>query len=430
MTDRMWHQRRLPGLAILALFCILLGCGGEQEGSDGRAVIRIAHWWGSSRALWDTVIQEFEKENPSIHVEQEVMSFNVLKDKVLTQSAAGESVGDLIPLEDWFAQEIVQRDYFIDIRPWLERDLAPDEYFPQSIGTFRVGNAVRAFPIALGSYPLFYNRDIFDRYGESYPDSSWTFDTLVTVARRLTRDEDGDGRPETWGFMLDNSGGLDGTIWSLGGRILTEDLKRGAMSEPSTLAALQFWVDLVQRHRVAPPPASLMGGTSSGGALQDFMTGRFAMAILGSHQVGSGAPFRWDIAYPPRGPAGRKVLRFAAAFGIPKSSQHPEAAWTFLMWIVKHMPPRYAAPMFYGHVPNSRRLAYAPEYLQSEPRISRGILVDMISRFSFSYWRTKWFQFRDQGFLPEIDLAVQGKKSVVSASADADSRINEVLGGE
>lgn len=420
-------SRRLV-LMLLSFALLLPACGEEGSNDDDRQVVRIAHWWGDSRDLWEQVIAEFEKANPKIRVEQEVMSFNVLKDKVLTQSAAGEDVGDLIPLEDWFAQELVQRDYFVDIKPWLERDLKDAEYFPQSIETFRNGATIRAFPIALGTYPLFYNRDAFDSAGERYPDSAWTYDTLVAVAIRMTHDDNGDGRPDRWGFMLDNSGGFDGLIWSMGGRILTDDLRRGAMSEPATQRALQFWVDLVRRHHVAPEPASLMGGTSSGGALQDFMTGRFAMAILGSHQVGTRAPFRWDIAYPPRGSSGRKSLRFAAAFGIPKSSRNAVAAWRFLTWIVREMPARYAARMFYGHVPNSRRLARSAEFLGSEPQIHREILVDMIERFSFSYWRTKWFQFRDQGFLPEVDQAVQGRKSVGEASEDADKRINEVLG--
>lgn len=418
-------------MAALLVGPVVMSCGGDETSDDqGRTVIRIAHWWGDSKDLWAEVIKEFERENPTIHVEQEVMSFNVLKDKVLTQSAAGESVGDLIPLEDWFAQELVQRDYFVDVKPWIDRDLKPSEYFQQSTGTFRNGETIRAFPIALGTYPLFYNRDLFDKAHETYPDSTWTYDTLVAVAQRLTRDDDGDGKPEQWGFMLDNSGGLDGTIWSLGGRILTDDLKKGAMSEPGTLVALHFWVDLVRKYHVAPLPASIMGGTSSGGALQDFMTGRFAMAILGSHQVTSKAPFKWDITYPPSGPAGRKVLRFAAAFGIPKSSKHPDAAWRFIRWIIQKMPPSYAARMFYGHVPNSRRLSSATEFLESEPVIHREVLVDLIDRYSFSYWRTKWFQFRDQGFLPEIDLAVQGEKSIEQAASDADRRINEVLRGE
>lgn len=407
---------------------VLSSCGGEEKPADGKKVVRISHWWSDAKDLWSEVIAEFEKTHPDIRVEQEVMSFNVLKDKVLTHSAAAEDVGDLIPLEDWFAQELVQRDYFADLQPWVTRDLDSTVIFPISLGTFRNGATLRAFPIALGSYPLFYNKAIFDSAGIPYPDTTWTFDTLLAVAKRLTKDTDGDGRPEQYGFLLDNSGGFDGTIWSMGGAVLTDDMKRSAFNEPRTLAALRYWVDLVRLHKVAPENASILGGTSSGGSLRPFETGRFAMAILGSHTVAGGTPFQWDIALPPKGSAGRKYLRFAAAFGIPKTSKNADAAWEFIRWIVEDMPPQYAARMFYGLVPNSRRLAASQEFRTSEPRYNRQVLIDMIENHSFSYWRTKWLQFRDQGFLPEVDLMISGEKTVEQAAADADKRINEVLG--
>lgn len=421
----------IVAITLLVALLSTAGCGDSKSGettSDGRKIVRIAHWWGDAQSLWDSVIVEFEKSHPDIHVEQEVMSFNVLKDKVLTQSAAGEHVGDLIPLEDWFAQELVQRDYFVDLAGWVERDLKPEEYFPISLGTFKNGATLRAFPVALGSYPLYYNIDIFKAAGERFPDSTWTFDTLRAVAQRLTRDTDGDGKPEQWGFLLDNSGGFDGAIWSLGGAVLTDDMKKSAFNEPRTIAALHFWVDLVRKYKVAPQNASLLGGTSSGGAMRPFETGRFAMAMLGSHTVGPTTSFAWNIALPPKGLGGRKSLRFAAAFGIPKTSKNPEAAWEFLRWIEKEMPSRYAARMFYGLVPNSPRLASSPEFLESAPKIDRSILIAMIEHYSFSYWRTHWLEFRDQGFLPEVDQMISGEKTVEAGAAAAEARINEVLG--
>ena len=62
-------------------------------------------------------------------------------------------------MEDWFAQELLPRDFLADLQPYVTRDLKPDQIFPISLQTFRNGNALKAFPIALGSYPLFYNKE-------------------------------------------------------------------------------------------------------------------------------------------------------------------------------------------------------------------------------------------------------------------------------
>lgn len=419
-------------LPLVMLVVMASGCGGDADHpSDGKTVIRVAHWWGDSQKEWQAAIAEFERTHPNIRVEQQVLSFNVHVQKVLTSAAADAEVGDLILLEDWFAQELLNRDYLVDLKPFIDRDLKPEEYFPISLETYRNGQAIRAFPVALGSYPLYYNKDLFDAAGVSYPDSTWTYDTLLAAAQKLTKDTDGDGKPDQWGFLLDNSGGFDGLIYSMGGAVLTPDLKHSAFAQPATVNALNFWVDLVRKYHVAPQNASILGGSSSGGSLRPFETGRFAMGMLGSF-LGfyRDAKFRWDIALPPKGAAGRKYLRFGAAFGIPKSSKHAEAAWEFLRWMVKEMPPEQAGLLFAGLVPNSRRLAGSAAYLDAAPKVNRRVVIDMIENHSFSYWRTKWLQFRDQGFQPEVDLMVAGEKSVPQGAADASKRIDEVLNGE
>jgi multiple sugar transport system substrate-binding protein len=420
-------SRRSILLPLLAL--LLASCSGDSKPeSGGKRKVVISHFWADVQDVWEEAIVEFEKSHPDIDIEQQAVSFDVHYKKVLTTAAAGSDIGDLVLLEDWFAQELLEREFLVDIGPWVQRDLKPEDFFEVSLDTYTKGGALRAFPVALGTYPLFYNKDLFDAAGVRYPDSTWTYDTLVAAARKLTRDVDGDGRNDQWGFLLDNSGGFDGTLYSLGGAVLTDDGKRSAFGEPRTIQALQFWVDLVQRYKVAPVNASVMGGSSSGGSRRPFETGRFAMAMLQSAiSTYRSLPFKWDIALPPTGPAGRRALRYGAAFGIAKTSENPEDAWEFIRWVIKEMPPRFADRMFYGQVPNSRRLASSPEYLNGDPKVNRQVVIDMIEKYSFSYWRSRWLQFRDQGFLPELDQMVSGKKTVQQGAADASKRIDEVL---
>ena len=399
----------------------------DDMSQDGVVTIKIAHWWSDAKPLWDSVITEFEATHPNIRVEQEVMSFNVMKDKVLTQSAAGEHVGDLLPLEDWFAQELIERKFFTDLSGHIARDFDSADYYPIALGSFYNGENLQAWPVALITYPLVYNKAIFDKAGLPYPDTTWTFETFLQIAKQLTQDSDGDGKADQYGFMLDNSGGFDGTIYSLGGAILNENLSKSAFAEPRTVEALKLWTGLVLEHGVAPQNASILGGSSSGGSMRPFETGRFAMGIISPHAISPNTSFPWDITMPPKGSAGRKYLRGSAAFGIPRTSKHPDEAWEFIRWIVKEMPPKYGAQIFPGTVPNSRRIAESTDYLNAQPVYNRQILIEMIRNFSFSIWRTKWLEFRDNGFLPEVDLMVSGEKSVEDGANDADKRINEVL---
>ncbi|GEM_PF-809128 len=49
---------------------------------------------------------------------------------------------------------------------------------------------------------VYYNRDLFDKYGIRYPDSMWTWDEMVETAKRLTADSDGDGRINRYGIFI------------------------------------------------------------------------------------------------------------------------------------------------------------------------------------------------------------------------------------
>ena len=426
MTIPHYAHRTFYFFTVIALF--LISCSESDNSSeDGITTIKIAHWWSDAKPIWDSVIKEFETSHPNIRVQQEVMSFNVMKDKVLTQSAAGEHVGDLLPLEDWFAQELIEREFFVDISELVARDFDSSEYFPIALSTFYNEKNLQAWPVALITYPLVYNVEIFDKAGIPYPDTTWSFETLLQTAKQLTVDSDGDGKIDQYGFMLDNSGGFDGTIYSLGGRILNDNLTESAFATPATIEALTYWVGLVREHNVAPQNASVLGGSSSGGSMRPFETRRFAMGIISPHAISPSTPFRWDITMPPKGSAGRHYLRGSAAFGIPRTSEHQEEAWEFIRWIVEDMPPKYGAQIFPGTVPNSTRIVKSIDFLNAQPHYNRQVLINMIKNYSFSIWRTRWLEFRDHGFLPEVDLMVSGEKSVEDGAQDADKRINEVL---
>ena len=96
-----------------------------------------------------------------------------------------------------------------------------------------------------------YREDLFQKEAVQPPA---TQERLVEVAKRLTRDIDGDGQVERWAFDLGTS---DTNFWNVvqqshGGRYLTPDHKSVAWNSEAGLRALDSYVALFQQHRVAP----------------------------------------------------------------------------------------------------------------------------------------------------------------------------------
>lgn len=184
---------------------------------------------------------------------------------------------------------------------------------------------------------VYYNKAIFDEYGVAYPQEGWTWNELLATAQNLTEDTDGDGRTDIWGIQLTANWttGFEYFIGAAGGQLISDDGTQfvGYMDSPEAIEAVQFFSDLYNLHKVAPPPAdfALWAGGNA-----EFDNGKAAMRLFGRWpQAGYKDNPNIDLGVAPL-PAGkeRAGVLFWGGFGIFSGSKHPEAAWRFLRYYV------------------------------------------------------------------------------------------------
>ena len=70
---------------------------------------------------------------------------------------------------------------------------------------FTRSGAQFALPKYHGALALFYNKDLFDRYGVPYPDSSWTHDDYTRAMLSFVKEQTRTGEQNLWGSMVDIS---------------------------------------------------------------------------------------------------------------------------------------------------------------------------------------------------------------------------------
>jgi multiple sugar transport system substrate-binding protein len=63
--------------------------------------------------------------------------------------------------------------------------------------------ALLSIPWSINPYTLYYNKDIFDKFGVSYPKDGMTWDEVYALAKQVTRTVDG---VQYRGFDMDNAG--------------------------------------------------------------------------------------------------------------------------------------------------------------------------------------------------------------------------------
>ncbi|HSQ77179.1 MAG TPA: sugar ABC transporter substrate-binding protein [Bacteroidota bacterium] len=418
---------RLAAVVVLAL--TLLSCGGKKQQEDG-ITLTLYHWMEQDRRLWEEeIIKPFEESHPGIHVILQTSPYALYVTKSLTSIASGNQLADLMLAEDWFGQELIHKNYPLNLIPYVNRDLVVDDFnsetFTEWRGVAQREDELYGFTACLGLTVLFYNKDLFDRAGVPYPDTSWTYEDLRRVGARLTVDANGDGIPELWGLSFDvHYTGFETVLYSFGGRTLTDDLQRADLSEPATLRGLHFIRDLFLDRKIASNTTSFVNPWDS------FVGQRAAMILIGSH--GSinleGSPIRWDLTFPPKGPDGRRSSRrFTMAFMIPRNSPHPDEAWQLLHWILTKSPVEQLHTQYLGMMPTYKPFTQSTEWLTAPPIHNRHLLVELEQQYSFPLFTPGWQEWRDNNLTPEMLLMIQGKKPLEECVRDAERRINAVL---
>ena len=416
-------------LALVLAFS-LLSCGGGKKQPDGGITLTVYHWLEKDRGLWEEkIIKPFEESHPGIHVVLQTAPYQLYVSKSLTSIASGSFLADVMFAEDWFGQELIRKKYARNLMPYVRRDLSLDDFntetFTEWRGVSQREDELYGFPACLGLTVLFYNKDLFDRAGLPYPDTTWTYDELVNAGKKLTIDANGDGIPEQWGLSFDvHYTGLETVIASFGGRILSADGRHAILTEPATLRALHFIQDIFIKQRIASNTTSFVNPWDS------FVGQRAAMILIGS--LGSinleGSSIRWDLTYPPKGPEGQRgSRRFTMAFMIPNNSPHPDEAWEFLQWILTKSPVDQLNTQYMGMMPTYKPFTRSPAWLDAAPTHSRRLLVSLEDGYSFPLFTPAWQEWRDNNLTPELMQMILGKKSVEECAADAEKRINAIL---
>lgn len=326
-------------LAMLVLLVTLIGllltaCGGPTApAADGTINLKMTIWGSSSDPeVYQKRLDLFQAQNPNIKVELVYIPSDYAQ-KVQTMIAGGtspdiiqlaedvhgySSKGQIIPLDDYIAKYNV--------------NLAARFGEGGLVGAYSRAGKLYAMPDRGGALILYYNKDMFDAAGVAYPTKDWTWTEFLNAAQKLTLREGntvkqyGFAAGDWWPWWMS-------FIYQNGGRVLDTNGKP-VFNTPETVEALQFYVDLVYKYRVAPSPEEYANlGTNSPDPL--FAQGKVAMITTGFWHVGGMQEVKdvnWDIA-PIFGNQQRATVMFGSGLAISKDCQQPEAAFKVIEFL-------------------------------------------------------------------------------------------------
>lgn len=368
----MWYNKKVIRIDIfwvnimrkmtlyLMLVVLLVSCSQR----DSR-VIEVKFWHvmgGPLGKALNELIEEFNEKNPEIRVTSVSMgNYQALTQKIMASILAGKPPTIAQVYESW-TSSLMQADAIQPIEDFIRgKDGLNDEeisdIFPIFIEDNTWDGKFITVPFNKSVTSYFYNIDMFEEEGiERFPE---TWDEFLRVAKRLTKDINGDGNPDIWGTAFPvNAGMFAQILHAKEGSLLSADEKQPMFQNEEGVEALRFIYDLINTHRVA----YLTTGYEH---QDDFIAGNVAM-ISGSSVsysfIKEAKPsFKIGVA-PPSGDKERVVFIMGTNVAIFRKAgeREKEAAWKFIKWFIsKEIQARWVIKT--GYLPVRKSTLEIPE---------------------------------------------------------------------
>lgn len=330
-------MRKLCLLMILMLIMTSLFFIGNAQAANDITTIRV---WDREVPMETTVKmfnQKMEGEGKNIRAKFELIPYAQQVSKFMAALAAGNA-------PDVYSFDLIQYPYFNSIGAF--RDITEEakalpyfEEFPQQM--LKLGmreDKIYALPSSIDLSSLLWNKDLFKEAGLDPDKPPATWNELVEYGKKLTKDLDGDGVTDQWGFAIAGASGgaymfwFLPVIWGNGGAMLSDDGMEVVFDSPQNIEAIQFWKDLLYKHKIAPKSSI---NWNSGDRYNAFVAGKLAMFLGGNFNILSlekDAPdLDYGITFIPKSESGQfSSFSGGNLIGITTQSKYPKAAWEFI----------------------------------------------------------------------------------------------------
>lgn len=384
--------------------------------------------WGSpdELAVWQQIVDDFQLAHPAIKVKVDVSDWDSYWNKLKTLYAGG-TPPDVFAMDGPLYPDWAGRGVLLNLQPYIDKSPGLlDGMYPNTLETYRRPDGFFGLPRDLQPIVLFYNKDMFDAAGVAYPTANWTLSDLRDAAKKLTKDTNGDGKIDQWGFspdLWDMELFWSEAIWGYGGTILSDDYSKTTLAEGPAHDAWKYIDGMVRDDKSVPGPE-----ISAEYGSDPFAAGVSAMTTIGHWAVPDYAKleFKWDVAPMPAGPAAHATSVNSAGFVVSKDSKSPDAAWEFVKYAVGEAGQKRLTELGFA-VPILKSIAESPTFLdQKSVTINQQVFLDSLgfarAKPSFRGY-DEWAGTVGDGLIP----AWNGEKTIDEALDEIVPQADEVL---
>lgn len=424
---------------ILLVLCLVLSIGLISQSVAQEKTTLTYFSWGLSEEIWGgwikDIVAKYEEQNPNIKIELQSTTFADKETVYATRCEAGVGPDvadfsfDVVPLFE-------KKGYIMSMNTLIEQEEPGfiETWSDTAISALTIDGNVYMIPGPFYPWLLVYNSKLFAEAGLDPCCPPKTMEEFLEYAKVLTRDIDGDGKIDQWGFGMTAARTLglfsrfSGFLWSAEGDYLTEDFSSSALNSPEALEGFKFFVELATKHKVTHPGAVNMGPHDVRIALANE---KVAMIIGTSFTPGIVGGINPELnafkvlQFAPFPSYGEKTVATQATLVgqvISAQTKHPQEAWDFVKYVNNY--ENQLATWYVNGWTSARRDAARSEVITSD-KFGR-VLVENQERVKFPPGIGEWTEIADI-VTTALQNALTGVQTIEEALSEAHNTVNKIL---
>lgn len=279
-------------ILLIATILTVTGCLAFSPSGNQSEVIRLTLWQGvnppPNRDVLQKLVDKFNKTHPQIQVESLYIGQQDQQMPKILAAVVGNAPPDLLWYNPTIGGQLVELGALIPLDDYLKKSPLHKDIEPTLFESMVYKGKIWSVPFATNNVGVFYRPSLFKAAGiKEYPK---TWDELRQVAKKLTRDVNGDGKIDQHGMFLPLGKG-EFTVfvwlpfmWSGGGELVSGESQVAAavdlLNNKGAVSALQFWRDLIADGSV------ILSGPERGYETDALLAGKVAMQLTGPWTLG------------------------------------------------------------------------------------------------------------------------------------------------
>lgn len=351
-------------------FALFSGSNWDVEVQDSYVVI-------------DDAISRFEALHPGVHI---TYTSGILKEEYsewLSRKLLKDDAPDLMVLLDQDFSRFAELGVLQNLDVLMEADdtFSRESYYETALRSGMLGGVQYALPMETIPYLMFVNKTLLNQEGIPLPDENYSFSDLYRICRRVTRDTDGDGKPDQFGIY--KYSWLD-AAFANGAALFSEDGQSCDFTDEKLLEAIRF----VKRLNALSRNEKVTQETFDSGrvAFMPLSFAEYRTYKTYPYRIKKYSSFQWDCLPMPKGPSGTNAsIVDSLNIGISRRSRNRELSWEFLKFLTgdravqtalnERMP---AASVLREVTERGGVLLQSPEEAQQEENMLDGALIGSV----------------------------------------------------